>query len=153
MEAFYRQITEEFTHAFELYGDSKRLLEQCEPSFARVCQSILAPPPGFAENLAPNILSVEPRRIIELMCWWAKFGDFESVLPELLPGAKRQGILTSRERPVAKAEVAKLRAQRFGENTSHPLNWYVSCKANEEIKRFLSCDCVGEALTVQIAGG
>jgi hypothetical protein len=154
MEEFTKQLATEFTQALELYREATKLLEQCEPSFAHISLSVLGTPPGSETATSQATSRREPKHIIKLMCWWALYGDFESLLPEMIPGAKRSGILAvaSRDKPVAKTEFENLRTQRFGDPL-HPMNWYVKCKKTSQISEFLWSSCFSEALSVYSTGG
>jgi hypothetical protein len=150
MEEFYKQLTVEFTRAVDLYKETLGLLEQCEPIVAQILRSHLAAPPGVENDVGGARLSRQPRQIIELLCWWANYGDFETLLPHKIPPVKH--FISAWEKSVAKADFEKARTLRYGDSLPHPLNWYVGCKKKPKLNEFLSHYCVGEALSVHTTG-
>jgi len=161
MEEFRNRLAKEFSHAADLYRHVAALLEQSDPGLSQVCRVLLAEPPGFKsqpDEIANDAVGREPHHVIHLMHWWASYGDFESVLMTATPTTGKTGFLSSfsKDKSVSKAKLEHARTEVYGDQRSHPLNWYVNYKENKLPNSgptgILCCDGVVQALIAHSMG-
>lgn len=160
-DEFRNQLANEFSHAADLYRHVSALLDQSEPGLSQVCRALLAEPPGLKgtpDQIADEALRDKPQHVIHLMQWWASHGDFEAGLMSATPAAGKPGFLQtfSKDKGISKAKLENARAKLYGDQVTHPLNWYVHYKEkkwpNTGPRSILCCQGVAEALSAYASG-
>lgn len=160
-DEFRNQLANEFSHAADLYRHVAALLEQSEPGLSQVCRTLLTEPPGLKgapDQIADEALRDKPQHVIHLMQWWASHGDFEAVLMNATPVTGKPGFLPtfSKDKGVSKTKLENARAKVYGDQRTHPLNWYVHYKEkkwpNAGPRSILCCEGVAEALSACSSG-